>query len=543
MKRRTIFLFISLLIVASLVLAACGGATPEPEEPAVEEPAVEEPVAEEPAVEEPAEPVTIIIGTTDEVSSLDARDAYATHDWEIIKNTGDALMGYVPGTSDLIPRLAEDFPVRSDDGLTYTFTLREGIKFADGTNLTAQMVADSINQTISLGGDVSGFIAGYVESAEATDDRTLIFHLTQPWAVFTALAATAPFVPTNPNDFPADELNQYPDQLMGVGPYMMVEHTVGEQMVLEINPYYWGDKPAVDRIIMRYFADPTTMGQAVETGEIDIAWRILGAVEAVRLGTVEGLDQQKVNAPSLRYICFQHQTEPLSDIRVRQAIAAAIDREAIVDRVFEGRTIPAYSPLPEGYPYFIEPFLDMWGTRDLQGAIDLLTEAGYTADNPVVLEFWYPPEHYGTTTADVFQVITEQILETGLVEVNANAQNWATYITAAVEGEYPIYILGWFPDFVFPDTWLFPWADSTQSAGLGLDYNNPEMDDLLLRAATAPTEDQEALYHEAQRFYVSEVVTIPLFWEPEYITYAENISGIKIGPPFEFIYAELEVAP
>jgi peptide/nickel transport system substrate-binding protein len=528
-KRRTLYFLLSVLLVASVLLGACRAATATPE----------------PTTAAPAEPVTLIIGTTDEVNSLDARDAYATHDWEIIKNTGDPLMGYVPGTSDLVPRLAEDFPVRSEDGLTATFTLREGIKFADGTDLTAQMVADSINQTIALGGDVSGFIAGYVESAEAPDDRTVVFHLTEPWAVFTALAATAPFVPVNPNEFAADELNQYPDQLHGVGPYMMVEHTVGEQMVLEKNPYYWdtAGAPKVDRIIIRYFADPTTMSQAVETGEIDIAWRILGAVEAVRLAEVEGLEQQKIAAPALRYICFQHQTEPVSDIRVRQALAAAIDREAIVDRVFEGRTIPAYSPLPEGYPYFIEPFLDMWGTRDLQAAIDLLTDAGYTADNPVVLEFWYPPEHYGTTTADVFQVITEQIEETGLVQVNANAQNWATYITAAIDGEYPIYILGWFPDFVFPDTWLFPWAESTQSAGLGLFYNNPEMDDLLVRAATAPTEDQEALYHEAQTFYAEEVVTIPLFWEPEYITYRAGISGIKIGPPFEFVYSELEVAP
>ena len=204
--------------------------------------------------------------------------------------------------------------------------------------------------------------------------------------------------------------------------------------------------------------------------------------------------------------------------------------------------IPAYSTVPEGYPYAIEPFLDKWGTRDLQGAIDLLEAAGYSEDNKVVLDFWYPPEHYGTTTADVVQVIKEQVEETGLVEVNLSAQNWATYIDAAVEGQYPIYILGWFPDFVFPDTWLFPWAESTQSAGLGLMYNNPDMDDLLTRAATAPKDEQEALYHEAQTFYAEEVVTIPMFWEPEYITYREGVTGITIGAPFEFNYAVVDIS-
>jgi peptide/nickel transport system substrate-binding protein len=525
---RVLCVFAALILIVGMIASCC-----PPEKPPVE-----------PTKEEMAEPKTLIIGTTDEVNSLDARDAYATHDWEIIKNTGDALMGYTPGTADLVPRLAEGFPEVSDDGMMYTFTLREGIKFADGTDLTAQIVADSINQTTTLGGDVSGFIASYVDNAEATDDRTLVLHMTDAWAVTPYLAATAPFVPVNPNEFNADELNQYPEQLHGVGPYMMTEHTVGEQMVLEKNPYYWDTEgaPKVDRIIIRYFADPTTMGQAVETGEIDIAWRILGPVEAVRLAEVEGLEQQKINAPALRYICFQHQLEPVSDILIRQAIAATVDREAIVDRVFEGRVIPAYSTVPEGYPYAIEPFLDQYGTRDLQMAIDLLTEAGYSEDNPLVLDFWYPPEHYGTTTADVFQLLTEQVEETGLVKVEAHSQNWATYITAAVEGQYPIYILGWFPDFVFPDTWLFPWAESTQSAGLGLMYDNPDMDDLLTRAATAPQSEQEALYHEAQNFYAEEVVTIPLFWEPEYITYREGISGVKIGPPFEFMYAGLDVS-
>ncbi len=529
-------------LVLVIGLAACGTPTPTPTQAPTQAPPTQAPPTQAPPTEPPTpELTTIIIGTTDEVNSLDARDAYATHDWEIIKNTGDALMGYEPGTANLIPRLAEDWPERSEDGLTYTFHLRPGIQFADGTPLTAQIVADTVNQAIALGGDVSGLVAGYVASAEATDELTVVFHLTQPWAVFPYLAATAPFVPVNPNEFPADALNQFPETLHGVGPYMMTQHIVGEQMVLERNPYYWDAEgaPHIDRVIIRYFADPTTLSQAVETGEVDIAWRTVGPVEATRLQSISGLTVMQINAPALRYICFQHQLEPSNNILVRQAMAAAIDREAIADRVFEGRVIPAYSTVPEGYPYAIEPFLDLYGTRNLPLAIELLTQAGYTADSPLVLDFWYPPEHYGTTTADVVQVIKEQLEETGLVTVNLNSQNWATYISAAVEGQYPVYILGWFPDFVFPDTWLFPWADSVQSAGLGLNYNNPDMDTLLVQAATAAPEDQEELYHQAQQFYAEEVVTIPLYWEPEYITYRDGVGGVLIGPPFEFLYANL----
>ena len=97
----------------------------------------------------------------------------------------------------------------------------------------------------------------------------------------------------------------------------------------------------------------------------------------------------------------------------RQAFAAAMDREAIVDRVFEGRNIPAYHMVPTGYPYATEPFLDKYGTRDLDMSIQILTDLGYSADCPFAFELWFPPEHYGTTTADVMQVLKEQLENSG----------------------------------------------------------------------------------------------------------------------------------
>jgi len=251
---------------------------------------------------------TIIIGTTDEVHSLDANDAYAIHDWEIIKNTGAALMGYPPGSTDLIPALAEGMPEVSDDGKTYTFTLREGITFADGRPLTAEDFVYAWERLNSLQGEVSGLVRVYVEDVEAPDERTVVYHLHDSYGFFPALAATAPFVPVHPDIFPPDQIVGYPDQVLGVGPYKMVSHVPGEQMVLAANENYYGeDAPIIPNVIIRYYADPTTMANAVESGEIDIAWRIVGPVEAVRLMDVEGVTVERVNAPALRYIVFNHE--------------------------------------------------------------------------------------------------------------------------------------------------------------------------------------------------------------------------------------------
>jgi peptide/nickel transport system substrate-binding protein len=250
---------------------------------------------------------TIIIGTTDEVNSLDANDAYATHDWEIIKNTGMALMSYTPGTADLVPGAAADFPVISNGGKTYTFTLKDGLTFADGTPLTADAYVYAWNRFNTLEGQVSGLVQVYVENVTAADEKTVVYDLINPIGFFPALAATAPFVAVNPNEFPADEIVQFPEKLDGIGPYKMVSHVPGEQMVLEANDLYTGeDAGIIKTVIVKYFADPTTMANAVEKGEIDVAWRTLGPVESTRLQSVEGLTVEKIDAPTLRYMVFNH---------------------------------------------------------------------------------------------------------------------------------------------------------------------------------------------------------------------------------------------
>jgi peptide/nickel transport system substrate-binding protein len=254
---------------------------------------------------------TIIIGTTDEVNSLDPNDAYATHDWEILKNTGMTLMKYTPGTADLVPGAAVEAPTISEDGLTYTFTLQEGLMFADGTAITAQDYVRSWDRLNALEGQVSGLLQVYIDSVEAPDDQTVLYHLKAPTAFFPALTATAPFVPVNPENYVENEITAFPDAIDGAGPYRMASNVPGEQLVLEANPNYPGDdKPIIPNVIIRYYADPTTMANAVENGEIDIAWRTVGPVEATRLATVEGLTVTTIDAPTLRYLVFNHTWTP-----------------------------------------------------------------------------------------------------------------------------------------------------------------------------------------------------------------------------------------
>jgi len=209
-KRPNLVFTAGLLLMVSVVIAAC------------------QPAATEEAA--PAEPTTLTIGTTDELSGLDAATTYAVHDWEILRNINKALLGYKPGTADLQPGIA-DFPEISADGKTYTFTLRDGVAFCDGTELTAQMYVDQFMRATNIPDSESAgaLVAPFVESVDAMDDRTIVFHLTDSIGFFSLVVTGAPYMPTHPDVFGPTEFNGFPaasadSPLCGVGPWMITDY-------------------------------------------------------------------------------------------------------------------------------------------------------------------------------------------------------------------------------------------------------------------------------------------------------------------------------
>lgn len=507
---------------------------------------------------------TIIIGTTDSIASLDPGDAYAVHDWELIKNTSQGLLRWEPGTAELAVGLAEDFPEISEDGLTYTFALKQGVQFSDGLELTASMYAEQLNRLITISPDCPNAVGAtlatpYVESITAPDESTIVFQLSQPAAYFPQILAGAPYHVAHPDTFPTTECVLFPEApIHGVGPWFIESYVQDEQAVLKPNPNYTGDYPAqVDQIIVRYFGDPQTMALAVQNGEIDIAWRILGTELVSQIESDTDLNVGTIEGGSIRYLILNYDIAPMDDINVRKAVAAAIDRDEISDVVFGGQVEPLYSMVPPGFLGANEAFDAEYASPDVDAALGFLAESGYTPDNPLELELWYPPEHYGATTADWMAVIEQQLEATGAIDVTLQAQEWSTYVTALVGGEaYPAGVLGWFFDYPDPSNYLEPFV---YNGGLGTrvtdDDNNAvndtagELVDLLQQGSTeTDITERESIYDEAQNVYGDLVVTLPLFFESEHIVYPDYVSGneslaspetLNIGPTIEFTYSVL----
>ena len=569
MKHNRCFQIFALLVVASMILVACAPAATPTAAP-TQAVAPTEVVTEEPPAKN-----TIIIGVTDTIASLDPADAYAVHDWELIKNTGEGLLKWVPGTTDLAPGLAVDFPEISADGLVYTFKLRPGIQFADGLELTAPMYAEELNRLLTVGpgetcpnGVASALAVPYVESIAAPDDETIVFTLSGAFGFFSQILAGAPYVPAHPDIFTQEACNLFPEApVYGVGPWFISQYTQAEQLVLEPNPYYNGDlKPQVDQIIIRYFADPQTLSLAVQNGEIDIAWRFLGPELISGLEQVADLTVLKIDSGPIRFLHVNHTMAPFDDPNVAKAVASAIDRDQLIDVVYSGQATPLYSPIPPGFLAANEVFDTMYGAPNLEAANEYLAASGYTADNPLELELWYPPEHYGSETAAWMELIQQQLEATGAIDVTLQAQEWSTYITALVSGEsYPIAVLGWFFDYPDSSNYLDPFvfnggmgtnvALAAEGSATGEPINElaAKVVDLMSQAdVEADVAIRADLYEQVQEAYADLVVTIPLFLIAEHITYRPNISGsdlyaspetLNIGPTIEFNYSTLTKTP
>jgi peptide/nickel transport system substrate-binding protein len=222
---------------------------------------------------------TLVYGTTEKIIDMDPANAYDFHTWEIFYNIYQGLLKFPAGKTNLVPGLAESYEI-SDDGKEYTFKLRKGLKFSDGTSFDANAVKWSIDRVIALEGDPSWLVTDFVDRVDVVDSHAVKFVLKNPVAYFPSLVASVPYYPLNPNIYPVDKIIRDPSELVGgklvgLGPYTVTSFKRDEEIVLDANPDFYGDKPKNDRIVIRYFADATTMRLALEKGEIDFAFKTL----------------------------------------------------------------------------------------------------------------------------------------------------------------------------------------------------------------------------------------------------------------------------
>ena len=488
--------------------------------------------------------VTLVYGTTEKVTDMDPANAYDFHTWEIFYNIYQGLMGYPPGKTNLVPGLAESYKV-VDGGKGYVFKLKEGVKFSDGTPFDANAVKWSIDRVIRLKGDPSWLVTDFVDRVEMVDKYRVKFVLKNPVAYFPSLVATPPYYPVNPNIYPADKIVQDPSalkggKLVGLGPYRVAFFKRDQQIALETNPYFFGAKPKNDMVIIRYFADATTMRLALEKGELDFAFKSFNPSDINDLQKMSKIKTITGQGPYIRYLCFQCNTAPFTNNVVRQGVAAAINRPEIIKKVFLGQNEPLYSLVPMGMWTHEDNFLTAFGDGNIEKSRQLLAQAGFNENNKLKFDFWYTPSHYGDTEVDMAAVLKEQFEATGVMEVSVKSAEWSTYKENWGNQLMPVYLLGWYPDYIDPDNYTAAFAGTAGSRGNGIYFSDPKWDAMFVEEQKNSNEAARAeIFKKIQQMWTNEVPTAPIFQGTLYLFAQKDIDGIMISPTLQFIYAPI----
>lgn len=478
---------------------------------------------------------TITIGVTDKVTDLDPSNAYDFFTWEVLSNIMEGLVKYEPGTDKLIPGIAERWEV-SSDGSTWTFYLKRNVSFCDGKSVKAEDVVRSIKRVMIIEGDPSWLVTEFVEDVIAIDEYTVKFTLKTPASYFLAVAATPPYFPVHP-EYPQSEIVS--DAIWGgAGPYCIKEFKRDEFIILEINPHYHGEQPRTKTIIIKFYRDATALRLALENGEVDIAWRTLRPQDYIDLSKNPNFKVLSIPGTFIRYIIVNTKMDPANSVLVRKAIAAAINRTELAERVFFNTMVPLYSLIPAGMWGHIDAFRETYGVGpNISLARSLLSQAGYSEENKVTIELWYTPTHYGDTEADLATLIKTQLEATGMINVEIKSAEWATYVDNARNNRMMFSLFGWYPDYIDPDNFLTPFLMSTANKWTGSQYSNPTVDDLLRQAMIKVVQSERAsIYEQVQRILADEVPFIPLLQGNLMIVHSTNVHDVIVGPPMLLPY-------
>ncbi len=503
----------------------------------------------------------LIVGTTDKVVSIDPAGSYDNGSMTVQTQVYQYLLNFPAGSTELAPDAAEscDFT----EPTVYTCTLKSGLTFANGNDLTASDVAFSFQRIVDIN-DPNGpaSLLGNMASVEAVDDTTVKFTLNSPNdQTFPQILVTSAGPIVDEDTYPADKV--LPDdeavEANGFsGPYTISSYDKNELAEFTANPDYDGTygTPAEDVVTLKYYAKSENLKLDIQNKAIDVAYRSLTPTDIADLEKEDGITVHQGAGGELRYVVFNLDTmpggSPAQKLAVRQAVASSVDRAELSTDVYQDTYTPAWSMVPEGQTGATEAFKELYGAEpNLDAATKYLSDAGVTT--PVEVQLQYNPDHYGSSSDQEYNAIKRQLEDTGLFTVNLQSTEWTTYSEEYPADGYPVFQLGWFPDFPDADNYLSPFLApySADKAGNftnshynedGTPHSDPEMTALLESERTDgdPT-TRAATLAQIQTRLAEQVPFLPLLTGTSVAIAVDDVKGVEetLDPSFKFRFATL----
>ncbi len=488
---------------------------------------------------------TLVIGIAADPTGLDPEAVLNNTSGFIMATIYDSLVKYKPGTVEPAPGLAQSWAV-SKDGLNYTFKLRTGVKFQDGTPFNADTYIQGINRLLDKSspiyiyntGPVEGYIDftyGAVTSVDKVDDHTVAFKLKQPNSPFiTSLAMVWNGVisPTAAAKYGKDFRN-HP---LGSGPFVFREWKSRDSITLDANPAYWNGKPHVDHLIFKEYPDPQAALLALKSGDIqilgDVSSTVLPALQAdksIRLLTQPGLAVSGMGMPT--------DIPPFDNVKVRQALNYAVDRNAIDKALFKGFAVPMVSPMPASEwsfqpqqpPYTYNPAL----------ARKLLAEAG--VKTPLSIEFltYNSPRGYNPAGPDLAVAIQGYLKKVG-IDAQVRKLDMGAFLSTVRSGKYKnLFMVGWTGDNGDPDNIVCELYSSRNPVDDTTRFHDPQVDKLCVQGlAESDHAKRVAIYQQVQKLVWQGAPWLFVNSVEQVRAIRNNVHGYRLNPTQMFFDME-----
>lgn len=515
-------------------------------------------VTADPSAEEGEKGITVAISS--DTGTMDPAGSIALTYLAYSVSALDELLTYNEN-GEIEYRAAESYEV-NDDSTVWTFHLREDALWSDGTPVTSADFMNTITRALDPASG-SGY-ANYlfpIENAEAIyngkadvdslgvetpDEHTLIFRLAEPCVYFLDLLRLPVYTPSCSEyaDSVDSGWDRDPETSLSNGPFCLAEYVPDQYFVLEKNENYWNaDAVKLDTITYRFFDDTQSMANAYEAGEADVATSLSSTVMEAYEGTDDLFVTDQI---ATRYIYMNLNVEPLNDVRVREAINLAINREELC-QIVGSDTEPAYNLVAKYMKdkntgeYFVDE-ADQPFEEDVAKAQELLAEAGYpNGEGFPELTYNYPTLEMDSDTA---QVIQEQLKENLNITINLEAQELQANYSTRYAGDFDLCRMNWTADFADPYTYLSMLLSNSTYNCSGI--NDMEYDSIVAasNSESDPAKRSELL-HQAEQLAVGEqFYIIPLFAMKSVNLVNPDITGIRQIPAsgaLEYRYADINI--
>ena len=458
------------------------------------------------------------------------------------------LVIFAKDSMNVEPQLATSWEV-SKDGLVWTFKLRKGVKFHDGTPFNANAVKVSFERVIDKNHPFYKYGTwrypalglGPVKEVKVIDDYTVALRTEKPYAPLVANLALwlCPILSPAAIEKYKGDIGRNP---VGTGPFKFVKWVKDDQILLERNADYWGQQPYLDRIILKSIPEVSARFMALQSGAIDIADDLdPDSIEMAKKNpNFAAIERPSVN---IGYLALNTKRPILNNKLVRQAISHAIDKQTIIKTIFRGLAIPAVNPFPPsmwGYNYKIKDY-----DYSVQKAKDLLAKAGYP--NGFNIELWAMPVSRAYMPEPVK---TAELIQGYLAAVGINAKivrhEWGVYIDKTGKGEHDIMMFGWLGGNADPDNFLYGLlsADVTKPPAANIAFwENAEFTKLVKDAQSVFDKAKRAgNYLRAQEIFHEEAPWVPLVHSTIVRVYHKKLHEVPLRPnglnSFQMVWKE-----